>query len=441
MIQSQPYAEMAVLGSIRTIDDLHALQTVAPTFSLYGGVYETLLDYVAKYGTIPPRDVLAANVEGWEPPDGDFAYWLEQYRLSRLYYDAGKIINNAIDGMETDVPGALNRMIDQISALGVHGNTSAVATDGTIEQRFGHYLVRAERFAQEGFKLWGIPTGISAIDGTHQGWMPGELIGVIARPETGKTWFLLWEGVHAWMSGRKVLLISPEMPAEQIAFRIDALMAGMLGIPFSAEGAKKGHPAVRAQYEELVKRVRGQERWHTIEAVNGKPTRLEDVAALYRRYEPDLILIDGIILMGGERDRQTWEKMMDLSYGLKTLATSVECSIMVANQATNKMRGTKTRNDGGARADDWILPSLNDSAFGDSFAQAMSTVITLAPDRESPKLRWYSIRKSRDRGDIPFVPRMALGWDVDRGVIADLGKWKDDLNGIYAAARSLGIEP
>lgn len=441
-MRNQAEVEMDLLGAIRTQTDLALLQSVNPTFSLYGPVYELIIQYHADHGSIPPRDVIRSRIESWNPNEGEFSYWLDEYVKVRLVYDARDLIKHSLDMMDAGDPNqAIQGLITGLETLGYEGGTTASSYDGSgAQQRYEKYIARTERFGKPSFKLWGIPTGISAIDGSKEGWMPGELIGFYARPTVGKTWMLLREGVIAWLAGYRVLLISPEMPASQIEYRIDALIAGQLGIPFSHGKARQGDPSVKAPYTQLLERLKDNERWWTVDTVAGRMANLSDIRALYHRYQPDLILIDGVSLLEDEqRSSSTWEAMKNVCYGLKTFATSVDTAIIVSHQAVNSRRGARGNTEvAQGRGDDWVMPSLNDAAFGDAFVQAMSTVFTMAPDRDDPNIRWYSIRKTRER-NIEFKPRMSFAWDVDAGRILDMGRHGDDITAIQSEMRELGL--
>ena len=159
--------------------------------------------------------------------------------------------------------------------------------------------------------------------------------------------------------------------------------------------------------------------------MHGRPIGIRDLKQLIGQFEPDMICIDGIMLMEDDKRGEGWQKMENLAYGLKNLATAADLVIMVSHQAVNLSKGR--RNPGAlGRGDDFIMPTLNDASGGEGFGRACSTVFTMAPDQRSPYVRWFSLRKTRER-QIEFKPRYALGWDVDRGNIVDLSRYGDDM--------------
>jgi hypothetical protein len=436
--------EMGMINAISTEDHVEAIEEARPLFGHYEAAYIIARGYIRRFAAKPPLDVFKAQDEHWHETEGEFDYWFTEWLEARKFYATKKAMRDALESFEktpTSPNAAINSLIGSLQQIGVLDGVVIPATDAAIEDRYEKFKIRAQYHGKEGFRLWGIPTGISAIDASRQGWMPGELIGFYARPTVGKTWLLLREGVIAWMSGKRVLLISPEMPVSQIAYRIDALIAGQLGIPFSHQGAIAGNPELDQAYSDLATKIKGNERWWSVSDIDGRDVRVSDIANLAARYKPDLILVDGVSLLGDDqRASQEWEKMKHVCYDLKRFATTAEVAVICSHQATNSRRGQRGNRDvAQGRGDDWVMPTLNDAAFGDAFVQAMSTVFTMAPDAEVESIRWYSIRKTRER-KMEARPRMAFGWDVDRGLIIDLGRHGDDLGAIHGELRAAGIQ-
>jgi hypothetical protein len=82
------------------------------------------------------------------------------------------------------------------------------------------------------------------------------------------------------------------------------------------------------------------------------------------------------------------------------------------------------------------MPSLNDVAYGDSFVQACSDVITMCGEATSQYINWYSIRKQRERGIEPPA-RMALAIDFGAGRIYDLSPLGFDPDKVGAETKRL----
>jgi hypothetical protein len=392
-------------------------------------IYGFITEYRERYKAMPTTSTVKATFDDWNPPEGAYQYWMDNFTRIVLARRAESYIAAALEAIALSPETAIPKLISELSAVRVTGSTHIIATDEGIRQRLEKFRLRSEAFATNPDLVLGIPTPFSVINRTHQGWMPGELIGIFARPTVGKTWALLEIGVTAWMAGYKVLLVSPEMPANQIALRIDTIQASHMGIRFSHKLAYSGNPALTQSYEALAQRVGESKRWWTVDSWEGRECGLTDIKALTEMFNPDIILIDGISILRPEVTRASeWELMKYNTYGLKTWATYKAIPIIVTHQSVNSRRGQRKDNDANqGRGDDWIMPTLNDAAFGDAFVQGCATVIAMCSDRERSDIRHYSIRKAREREiDYASHPRDAIYWDVDRGKIVDLSDLTGD---------------
>lgn len=433
----QSTVELGLLASAASEADLLAIQKAglrSDDFIAFKTLCVFILDYQKDYDKLPTSQQILHQIgEDWTLPGGEFKYWLDEMVRYTLMRRAQIIIRDSLPNIEKNPQIAVRGLVDKLATIGLGTTEHVQATDASILSRMERYENRVAEFeATKGTKIWGIKTGLQIIDASHQGWQPGELVGLYARPTVGKTWLLLREGVEAWRyPENRILLISPEMPANQIALRIDTLMAGEMGLPMSHKKLYAGDPEVRPSYQTLAGLLSKNKRWWTVDSMEGRPVTLSDIALLHRQFQPTLILIDGISLLRDEEGAKAgWERMHNLCYGLKNFCTAYDVPAIITNQAVNTRRGRRGETDAAqGRGDDWIMPSLNDAAYGDSFVQASSTIITMCPDRDDHRVRWYSLRKSRER-DVAWQPRLALAWDVDRGRITDLSHLGTDMDRI-----------
>lgn len=386
--------------------------------------------YVEQYHVAPTDSVIAVQFPEWNPAVAEFDYWTDLVRKYSLTRKAHGYIAQALETW-SDPALSISTLIQQLSTLTYVGDRNIVTTDGGAQLAFDRYKVRSEAYVQtNGAHIWGIPTTFGEVNATHLGWLPGELIGIYARPTVGKSWKLLDEGACAWTQGHRVLLVSPEMPTGQVNLRIYAMLAHRLGLPYSHQRVYAGDPLQSDSFEKLKNQLALHERWWTVDSIDGRAVGLGDLDRLCQQFAPTILLLDGISLLHNERNwRSVWEEMRYNSYGLKHFATRANLPVIVTHQAVNTSRGIKGGdNKAGSvgRGDDDRMPSLNDAAYGDSFVQACSTVITMAPDADRPDLRWYSFRKLRERDFDSIGTRRAMYWNVDAGEIRDLAQFGTD---------------
>ncbi len=408
--------EAGLLASVGQNPERYAaIQVAQEDWVAWGELYRFMGEHLDKYQALPTPGVLLARFPDWVAPDGEYGYWAGELRRLILIRRAQQRLKAAISEIEQDPELTIQRLANDFALLGQRQDPGALRTDVGIGDRLAKYQLRKDLYIEHnGRYIHGIPTGLQPIDETGQGWMPGELVGMYARPGVGKSWKLVHFGVLAWANARqyRVLLISPEMPARQMALRVDVLMANQLGIPISHRGIYRGDPRQEEAYKALVGQVQQHDRFIIYDSIDGGEITLSGIAQLYRQHRPDLILIDGVSLLRDEDSGETtWHEMKNLCYGLKRFATATDAIVIISHQAK---RGDRAL----GKTDDWIMPSLSDAAYGDAFVQACSTVVTMCADREEKYVRWYAVPKSRER-EIEDPRRQPMLWRVDAGQVED----------------------
>lgn len=410
-------------------------------FTTHRQVWLFIKQHLNQYGSLPSSSQLSTRFN-WNPPLGEFKYWLSEMKRYTLAAKTMNAMQTAFKDIQAGQPPyqTVSALIGSLSLLRASQSSHVEAFEKGTQERIEKYRLR-QKYLFGSESPAGIATSLHIIDSTMQGWMNGELIGIYARPGVGKTWFLVWQAALAWMQDQTILFISPEMPTGQLGIRGDVILGDMLGHPLEHHKVFQGDPSQEENYKAVAEALSRSERWWTYDSLEGHTISLGDIAALIQRHQPNIVYIDGISLLRPDNPRAAiWEQMKEISYGLKNLATINDVAIMMSHQAVNSARGRRTELASGAlgRGDDFIMPSLNDAAYGDAFVQACSTIITMVADAGSQYVRWYSIRKARERGWQQDIPnRMALVWDVDRGKIQDLSQLGEAKEQITERIRSI----
>ncbi len=408
-------------------------------------VLDWVRNYRERYTALPEPQLVAAQFAQWAPPPGEYAYWFDQMRRATV---ARRMTNTLLEGVERmkhDPEGTLVELLRALAAIQVVTSTHAISWDHTAPTRLERYQQRMAHYMSSDSAVAGITTNWKLFNEIRIGWLPGELIGVYARPSVGKTWVLAQEAVNVWLQGLRVLFVSPEMPASQINLRFDSLVAGAFGIrPWSHRQLMAGHPAMERSYHQLVEHVSQSDRWWTVDSEErGAALTVDDIAQLADRHQPDMVFVDGLGLLAGHERRQEWERFKHNCYGLKTVATVRNLPIMVTHQASRpqhfnpdaKKKGETQSKDGAiGRGDTFEMPTLNNAYGGDALVQACNTIITMAPDPYRTDVLWYSMRKHRDRSIEGLKPRYPMLFDVDRGILKDMAGLENyDVQSLAAA--------
>lgn len=411
--------EARLLASLPSIEAFESLgeQGIGPaSFSHWRPMYD-YIDQVVRDNQHLPRLVdLKAT---FNLPDHirrephEYDWLLQEFRRLTLAQQVQGLLDRVIETYGEQPEELVPQLVRELTALGgTRGQQSASTTDARSSARMEGYAALAEG-QSEGF-MHGIPTGYSYFDAKARlGWLPGELIGIVARPYVGKSWLLVWHGALAWQAGYRVLMLSPEMVVEEAEARFDAVLAGLRGVPVSVTELYRGFRPSAALHA-LAAEVSKRGDWVTLDTAGGRPFKLGQIPRLIATHRPDLLLVDGLPLVGAEggRGQALWEQIKDLSYGLKDIAVGAHIPIIVTHQATRGAHDTKKP------------PGLHEIAFGDAFGQACDKVLVLSRTMEEERRR-MTIQKFRKGA--PMQGGVELIFDPEHGKIREAVDDDEDL--------------
>jgi replicative DNA helicase len=221
-----------------------------------------------------------------------------------------------------------------------------------------------------------ISTGLYPLDkALGGGFRPGWLVLVMSLNGHGKT--ALAVNGFAWsvaQQGRPALIVSLEMPADQIVGR---LIAAESGIPVQV------HDQKGLNEDQLVAMVHGAQKVSSvpIRVVGHQAGTIDGVRQAARSYKAQkgdlgIIVVDYIQLMRSQsKTSNRTEELERISRGLKELAMELDCVVVSISQPTMSAKRTKERptirdsKGSGAIDDDadlglvpWLLHNVNENA-------------------------------------------------------------------------------
>lgn len=440
MTQSFPVPQEAVeaglLGSLnQNMQYWIALQQSFTTddFATHRDIFIFIQQYLGQYSVLPTASLLATRFH-WQPPIGEFQYWMTEMKR---YSQARKVLEVLNEGFQQiqNPDQALDSVLQKLSRIRSRQSNHAQATDAAALDRLEMFDNRTE-YIHYGSNMLGLKTGFDVINDTKIGYCDGDLIGNYARIGVGKSWWLINEGAIAWMEGYNVLMISSEMLASRFNLRVDVVLADKMGHTIDYTKLQNGDPEIRPAYEQITRVMAESNRWWTYDSFEGKRIGLRELETLIQIHKPDLVGVDVLHQMNAGGRGQMYERIHELSYGCKDIANRCEVPILVTHHASNTERGRRVNENSQGRSDTFVMPSLNDAAYGDAFVQACSEVITMCPEPTSPNVNWYSLKKTRDRGwRQPLAPRMGIAVDFGYGKMVDLGRLGYDPEAVGTEAR------
>jgi replicative DNA helicase len=277
------------------------------------------------------RVASAANIEY-------HARIIEQKAIQRgLIRISSNTIRAAYEDME-DALELLDSHEQEIFSLAKNSLTGVVTHVGVSVTES---LKKLEKASQTEDGLTGVPSGFTEIDRLTNGWQPGNLIIVAARPGMGKTSFTLAVAQNAsFYFDKAIAIFSLEMSKVELTDRL-------LSMESEIEGTKIRSGKLE-QYE-------WQKVHNAAEKISGAPIYIDDTAAinifelkakcrrLKMQHDISLVIIDYIQLMGSISDVKNGNREQEISAisrALKGIAKDLSIPVIALSQLS---RAVETR--------------------------------------------------------------------------------------------------
>lgn len=405
-MDSYNFIESGLVLSVGGRQDLLRVPFSPGDFSLHGQAFGYLQEHFDEFGKFPTADLLSQKFPDLDRTASDlsFDYCLAEFRKQVLVRRATSTIKAAGRVLKDDPVKAISDIISGLDDLSLDVSTEDVFLyDSGSVARLEEYRRRKEIRGK--LKMIGIPTPIKSLNRAGVGWIEGDLISLFARPTVGKTWISLKIAATAMKRGYRVLFVSPEMTSSSIELRMDVILAQMHGYDFSHSALVKGDFIDESKYEEFLK-GNNSRALLTCDHMDKGGITLSGIQGKARKHKPDILIVDGIQLVSGGKGRDSvWERMQELFYGLKSLATSQKLVCVASTQAN---RGA---------SDIFSPPGPEHVAFGDALIQASDVAFSMCKVEADEKLRLVQLQKYRNAA-APFW-QVTMDWDVDRGKIEE----------------------
>lgn len=414
--------ERAVISSIRTPADLRTCREAGITRASfvvtepdYGAAYEYIESHARDHGGALPTDDdlrLLHGVERGKP--GDLASYVAEMRRAEIARNARQILYQGAEMLESDPVAAVGEMSRRLADLRSLSARNLTFLDRDAEKRLAAFdeIVRA----RDAGEVIGIPTGLTqTFDRAGYGFKRGEVVVVMGMPGVGKSWLLMKFAVVAYEAGYRVLLISPEMSAEECGVRFDTLLSGEREERLTSSAIMRGE-ADRDFYAGWLRALSNRDDFLVVDtAEDARPLTFEDVWDLTMEHRPDAVYIDGLYLLTGRKvdaDRQGWEELKRGVELLKSLALRAEVVVVGVHQVDR----SGVRDGGSGRVA--RPPGLHQIGYGLSVAQTADRVISLGRSGSAVS-RIFTVPKFRGGPEINEA--RALAWSVEYGKIFETG--------------------
>lgn len=181
----------------------------------------------------------------------------------------------------------------------------------------------------------GIPWPWPYLNETTRGMRRGQYIALFAKGKTYKTWIMCHLGVESHKAKHRVLFIEQEMPTEEIHDRVGALYGRVpWGSFYVGKLLQEEDEALVRGLDQLYQSPRGSFQIERLSAMGA--ACVTELEGLIDRYEPNMVLFDGVYLPAG-RD---WQQVAAINSALKALA--LRRNILIVGSAQENKEGTIT---------------------------------------------------------------------------------------------------
>ena len=185
----------------------------------------------------------------------------------------------------------------------------------------------------------GAPFGVPGVDDDFFGIQPGQLIALIGRQKSTKTFLALNSAVRAWLEGWDILFYTFEMGATEIRDRIYAL-----GAHVNPENVRRRDFALaqRRKIEDFMDQLEsdpgGGENFRVNEGSGSFTT--DDLQADIGKFSPHMVYIDGVYFIIDRHTRKAagsdWVANENVARELKTIARQSRIGLLATTQAQEK---------------------------------------------------------------------------------------------------------
>lgn len=404
MVDAQIINKILASGSLEILENYNLSLEYFP---VYEAELQFILNHVNKYGNVPNRETFISNFEDFkftEVSESD-DYLVNTIREEYLYAKSAEAVQKYAALLQNNAVTANEYLHSVIEELTPSYGMNAVDIIKSSKDRYEEWVKR------QGQENLFISTGFSDLDYAIKGWskLAEELVILFARTGQGKSWILDYFLTHAFKSGERPGLFTPEMSIIKMGYRIDTLMDH-----FSNSGLTWGLANRVNQEEYLAYANKMSERSGFLAAsmkdFDGKVT-VSKLRNFVKRNNITILGIDGITYISDERGSARDHKRTALSNASEDLVRMSEelgVPIIAVHQS----------NRGGIRSDedDSGLPDIENISESDGIAHSATKIIAI---RQQKDVLTLGVKKHRDGPDGQILN---YNWDIDTGTFKPLEK-------------------
>lgn len=406
--------ELQVISRILTSDNDDEVNTLCEYDSSYYALFkeqiEFILDHRIKFGNVPDVFTFQAQfpdltiVRVNEP----ISYLVSELNKNKQHIILIEMFNKLKDLGSGDVSEAWSYISYQCERAAQLDSTKPTDLVKDAKQRSDQII--------EFSKQRRIPTGFNEIDKLMYGGLSTveELLVIIARTNTGKSWVCTKLMESAQRSGFPVLYYSPEMQASFLGTRFDTWRGHF-------QNSQLFQGKYNEQYLNYLSKLPDESTSaYVLEDKNtsGGVVNTTVLRTLVQRYGIKLLVIDGLSYMEDTKRSDTeYIKYKNICLDLFKLSKQFGCAVVIAMQANRETKDTK--DDKGEP-----FPGIMNAEGSDHPARIATQVFAL---RQVFDKHVLDIRLEKSRNANNQKPVLSYAWDVNTGNMQYLPAGQDDV--------------
>ena len=396
--------ELQVISRILTAESEEEINTLCGFDDSYYSIFKPhiqfILEHRAKYGNVPDKftflsefsDVTLVSV------NESISYLIEELTKNKQHIMLIETFNRLKDLSAGDVTEAWQYLSKQCDRAEQLDTTQPLNIIKQAKLRSNQII--------EFSKQSRIPTGFDEIDEVMYGGLSTveELLIIVARTNTGKSWVGTKMMESAQKNGFPVLYYSPEMQASFLGTRFDTWRGHF-------ENSKLYQGNYNEAYHKYIQDLSLQDTDAYIledKDVSDGVVNVEVLRNLVKRYGIKLLVIDGLSYMedsNSTKGAKDYEKYKNLCSDLFRLSKQYGCAVVIMMQANRESKDNK--DDKGE-----VFPNIYNIEGSDHPGRIATQVFAM---RQIFDKHVLDIRLEKSRMANNQKPEFSYSWDINTG--------------------------
>lgn len=326
------------------------------------------------------------------------SYYLDQLIIQYGRTAGAEMLRDAALEIRDDPLGVFEQLrIETTAMLGRSTPSTDISMGSTHAQRFQQYRSR-----ERGENI-GIQTPYETWNEITLGLQEEDFILITARPNVGKTFFILWNAIHvAYKEMMRVVFFTKEMSIAAMGRRHDAMYFGLPWREFrKGMMTTQDKARYKAGLKDMVRKKKRDEVGELIMVSDAKMTTAT-IDAKIEQLRPDAVFIDGLYLVQDEaRTADKYIRVANVSSETKAIAQSHSLPIVGTSQI-HRVQGNLEKS--------WQALTLADLAFTDALAQDTDIVWCLIRTMLMRENRQMLVKNLKIRED--EARDFGVAWDL-----------------------------